>query len=807
MNWKPFTIVCINIVCISFPYNIIGCGGDYADPYDYYVSFFNNNLAEAKGYEPFYYTDLLFLYRTKEPENAAMVTAEEWTPYANNSFSPQEAYEFVCRFARKDLSNLYFHLEKNQPLQLPDSVQRNGMTKFFLNSRDLEALGYLMYAKQVEPNVIGEWTSWDLHERDTVKMDKLIKNGWQLHAAAKKDFTKLRLAYQVLRLAHYSNRFQECLHWYDELVKPNATKSALQDLCLGLKAGALMRLGKSDEAAYIFSQLFSKNEFKRVSNFRSFDWCVDRLSMENRNACLAFCKSDLEKANLLGLFALGSNNDELNTLEQIHELAPQSPLNEILLVREMNKLEENYFEPSLQFKRGESEAVTAYETIRPSDQAFLDHGNELEEFITFCQQAAQKKETPNKALYSLTAAHGLLIKGDYTDSRKWLDNTKKLKLTPKLRDQWGMTNLLWTINQKDTINSKFEKQLLPSLRWLEEKAANDKEYAKFYRRIFFDILSPMYQKSKGSNQVKYVLCVGVADWIHRTFVKDGSYYGNPLGKLRKDLSALQVEQLIQLMESKKLNAFERYIVEHNAFSKDDVNDAAGTSWLRQFNWAMAEKWLNKVPENYYQNETYKYYLGANPFADLILDTHRPTEQDTVTYTKLGFTRKMIQLEHDLKATTDAEKQARLHYQIACGLYQMSYWGNSWLLVKYFWSGEENSNPSFTSKDPFDIEYYGVFTSEIHYRKAFSLTKDRNFQARCLFMMAKCDQNQLPIPAYEDFPNFNQREYEETMARYQKSFQENPPAFSTLAKDYSNTPFYKEAYNTCSYLSDFVRKLK
>jgi hypothetical protein len=34
-----------------------------------------------------------------------------------------------------------------------------------------------------------------------------------------------------------------------------------------------------------------------------------------------------------------------------------------------------------------------------------------------------------------------------------------------------------------------------------------------------------------------------------------------------------------------------------------------------------------------------------------------------------------------------------------------------------------------------------------------------------------------------------------------------PRFTTLAKEYSNTAFYKEAVNTCSYLADFVRKVK
>lgn len=802
MNWKIFTIVCINILCISFPYNIIGCASDDPDPYDYYVSFFNTQLPEDKGFEPFYYTNMRFLYKDDEPENTSMVTAGEWVPYGGNSFSQQDAYEFVVGFPRKDLSTIYFHIEKNQPAQLPDSLQRNGMAKFFLNSKDLEALGYLMYAKQVEPNVTGEWFSWQPIERDTAKMGKLIKNGLQLHAAAKKDFIKLRLAYQVMRLAHYSHRYLACEQFFDELVKPNTTKSVLQDLCLSLKAGAL---ANKNESAYIFSQLFSKSPLKRVSNYMSFDWCVKRFDQENRNAVLEYCKNDLEKANLLGLFALGSNRDELSTLEQIHQLAPESPMNEVLLVREMNKLEENYFDPSLQFKKGKEEAIVAYRSIKPSNKEYEEYGTELANFIGFCQEAAKDKKSPNKALYSLTAAHGLMIQGDYAGSRKWLDNTKKLKLTPKLEDQWGMTNLLWTINQKDTIDGKFEVQLLPSLQWLEKKGANDIEYAKFNRRLYSEILGPMYQKSKGPDQIKSLLCIGMADWIASNAVKGGyGYYGNALGKLRSDLSAQQVEQLIQLMESKKLNAFEQYLVSHNSISKDDVNDVAGTAWLRQFNWEKAAQWFAKVPAAYYQTESYKLWMGANPFADLILDTHAPTSQDTVRYTKLSFALKMQQLENNLKATTDPEKQAKLHYQMACGLYQMTYWGNSWMLVTYYWSGGEDYYPSFL-QNSFGKEYYGALSAEDHYLKAFALSKDKNFRARCLFMAAKCDQKQVDAPQYKSFADY--KEFDKARASYENSLKVNGQHFPILAKEYSNTPFYREAYNTCSYLKDFVKQMK
>ncbi|HUP10713.1 MAG TPA: hypothetical protein VM187_00830, partial [Niastella sp.] len=423
-----------------------------------------------------------------------------WVSYGSNSFTAKDAYAFVCQYARKDLSSLYFNLEKSQPLVVPDSVKNNGMTKFFMTGKDLEALGYIMYAKQVEPNVTGNWSEWEPIERDSAKMAKLIKNGQQLHTVAKNNAIKLRLAYQVLRLAHYSKRYTECLQWYDELVKPNTTPGILQDLCLGLKAGSLMRTDKKEEAAYIFSQLFSKNAYKRVSNYMSFDWCVKRFDENSRQLCLAHCKNNEEKANMLGLFLLGSNVQELPALREIYQLSPKATLLEILTLREMHKLEENYFTPALQFEQGKKQASINYNTINRTDTTFLKWQNETKSFSAFCQQVASSKSTANKGFYALAAAHAALIGADYATSRKLLDDAKKLSLSAKLQDQWAMSNLLLTINTKETIDAAFEDQLLPSIQWLEKKAATDEEYGKFYRRLFADLITTKYQKA--NNTVK-----------------------------------------------------------------------------------------------------------------------------------------------------------------------------------------------------------------------------------------------------------------------------------------------------------------
>jgi len=214
MNWKAFITACISTAIISFPQNSIGCGPD-ANPYDYYTSFFHQNLPEASGYRPFYYVGHQFLYDPTEPASLSDMLADEWAAYCGAPVKKADAKKLVNKFSAKELNNLYYHLEKNQPLKISDSVKQNSMTGYFMQSKDLEALGYILYAKQVEPYVLGGDGDWEGIQRDSLKMAKLIKSGQQLYTAAKKDIFKLKYAYQVLRLAHYSGRYNDVINWYD----------------------------------------------------------------------------------------------------------------------------------------------------------------------------------------------------------------------------------------------------------------------------------------------------------------------------------------------------------------------------------------------------------------------------------------------------------------------------------------------------------------------------------------------------------------------------------------------------------------
>ena len=71
------------------------------------------------------------------------------------------------------------------------------------------------------------------------------------------------------------------------------------------------------------------------------------------------------------------------------------------------------------------------------------------------------------------------------------------------------------------------------------------------------------------------------------------------------------------------------------------------------------------------------------------------------------------------------------------------------------------------------------------------------------MMAKCSQKQLHRPQYDQFAsNYDQMDVAEK--KYFEDFKRNT-YFPQLIAAYGNTAFYKDAFNSCSYLRDFVKK--
>ncbi|MFT4094649.1 MAG: hypothetical protein QM640_13545 [Niabella sp.] len=803
MTWKTFTAACavISAALVSVPQNIIGCGGSI-DPYDYYLSFFNQYAAAQIQYKPFFYTNEQFLFDYEEPVSTEAAIVKEWVDFTNHTATEKDALAFIMKFPAKDISQLYYHIEKNNPATIADSISKNSMSTFFLQGKDLEALGYILYAKKVEPYVV-QTDYWEPERRDSLSMDKLLKNGLQLYNAAKTDLFKLKYAYQVIRLAHYNHHYQDAVKYYDELAAANTTNSVLQPLCLALKAGALFRTGRQKEAAYLFSKAFNQHHVNKISNYYGFDWSVT--NSEDKAAYLSLCKNNEEKAGMLSLFALKNPDLDLQELKEIYSLNPANDLLPTLVIREINKYEEDFLTPLIgkEYNTGIL-GISYYYQYAPKETDSILQAQKpgLWALVDFLNSISRDKKIKDPALMQLAAGYGAYMLRDFAKANNYLALAKKMRMTAALQDQWMLTNLLVTISSQDKIDAPFEARILPSLEWLYKKAtahrnkenANEfyygneeaAQWAKFYRNLTVDILSKRYKAQGDLN--KALLALGAVESL------DVAYYNTAVDFLRSAFSGKQTEALYNFLAAKRFTPYERFLIQGNKFKIEEVADFAGTAYLRDYNYDKAIEWFQKVPG---QNAV----IEKDPFIDILFDREERLPNDQVTTSKPAYAKEMKRLEE--LAAHDKVNAAQHFYKLALGCYNVTYYGYAWNLVEYFRSGVDGYYIPENAM-PFEKEYYGAYRAKEYFKKAMDAGRDKEFKAKCLFMMARCEQKQIQKPQYGAFGYNNYDLYDQKTKEYYLLFASNK-YFPQLRSDFKDTKFYKEALTRCSYLEDFTGK--
>jgi hypothetical protein len=389
---------------------------------------------------------------------------------------------------------------------------------------------------------------------------------------------------------------------------------------------------------------------------------------------------------------------------------------------------------------------------------------------------------------------------DFSSAKKYLAAAQKLTLTQKAKDQLMMTDLLVTISEKDKIDAAFEDQILPAVQWLRQRARDEKpanvsywevnQWADFYRNLMTDVLAKRYHRQ--NDLQKEVLCVGAANAANKSYD-----YPDAVNFMRQKMVSADVEKMFALLESNKLNKFESWLISNNSLKKSDVIDFAGTAYLRDYNYSKAIEWFSKA------SDKKSLSINTNPFIDLLYDQEeRLPVEAKFSSSKLAFAQEMQKLLQQAQA--DKPNAGKNYYKYALGLYNMTYYGHAWRLVEYYRSG---SDGYYIPKDAtaFQKEYYGAYSAFDYFEKAMNASADKNFKARCLFMMAKCSQKQVRQPRYDDYKGDNYYDQMESDNKvFFQKFKYNK-YFPQLVKEYGNTPFYKEAYNSCSYLKDFVLK--
>lgn len=805
MNWKVFTTACVSTAAAFFPTNGITCGPS-EDPHDYYTSFFNNGLGTTAAYRSFYYTSLLNFYDDGwygYNDSTAFINkevAEEWKAYGKAT-SLKDAVELVYKTSPESMQTLAESIRTGK--SMTTSLLKNSLAQNLVREKKPEAVKYLLFATKTQ-NVSAS-SAWADKPRDSLLLNKYINEAAQSYTNVTDPFIKNKYAFQRCKLAFYNNRHADCIRWYDEHFMAD-NKAAVSNLALSYKAGALFRTGKLPEAAYAYSKAFSISEQNKKSNFQGFLWASDYGNQKLIPAYTALCKTNSEKAAMTALFGMYGTDYRLDILQKVYSLDPSSPLLPLLATREINKLEENYFTPVLDKEKGGKALYVSWEWENDSSAKTNTAGKvQATNTAQFLESLFNDAKVLHRGVYGAGAAYLHFMNKDYEGTKSILAKTKGTATDEKTKEQIQLINLLVAANENKTLNAEQEARLLPSFKWLVQKAKSGNDYRLFCRNFFSQILAQKYEQQ--GDAARAAMAYGLADMAFLEKSDDDYFYSYPpaIDFVRTEMSTESLLALYQTMTQPATEA-EKFFVQNSSFKRDDVIDVIGTSHLCDKAYAKAIEWLGKAGKPAPLVETqYNYGTGqeravnVDPFFDYLNDWQRLNKAVATPYTKLSLAKKLLELKTKIASADTIADVAKLYYTYATALYNMSHYGNAWRAVAYYRSSS-NWNEGM-HKLPWEKEYYGVYTAKEIYQKAYETATDKEFKAACLFMVAKCAQRQIARPPY-DYKNY--QAYEKATALFQRKFMNNA-LFAKFKGEFGGTKFYLYAYNRCSYLRDFLKK--
>jgi len=805
MNWKKFTAFTISILLIICVEELVHACADGPDPYDEYPSFFFNNINSAPAFTPFYYTSLLTYYTEGygwyddvRDSTIGDMNEAEWYNYTHQSVKAADIDSFIYKASYTEINNV----RNNELGKLRVGLSENTFVKWLLAHDDKQALSYLLYAKKCEPYAAeqdGHWdnntSEWKLTPRDTAAMAGLVTEGLHQYKSANSDFFKWRYRYQILRMAMYSGHYQQTISLYDELIGNNNYNGIMYARCLGMKAGALYKMKNKTEAAYLYSLIFDASDEMKETALTSFNWALNG----NAQSVLPLCKTDHERAVIAIMDALyetsGQEKEGLALMENAYKLDPNVNGLNVVMTREINKTEQRYLQTTFQSIPN----AYYYQYFGAGDKRSMDsvahsYSNYLAGLNGFALKLANDGKLSGKAFWHLSSAYIYFMQGNYAECKKHLDISKKEKMTPIERDVHDIVYALYIIHCNGKVTAKTEADLLPYLKWIETRSDSNKRFAKVYTDLLTSVLCTSYLQQ--GDTVKAIFCLSrTKSDKESNYISDYGFMDNA-GTLLEAMTIDELHKVQAFAQSSAKTPYDNWLTTHTPYSFSVLRELEGTKYIREMQFDKAVTTLKDVSKENLDNVVLPDIL-INHIQDM--QDWIPSDS-TVTYNKLSFAMKMAELQQKLNANP---KDGRAAYQFANGLYNMSYYGKAHHAFDYYRSSTDD-HAYITTKErnklpAYQQEYYDVKLAEKYYIQAYTSSTSPEVKARCLFMAAKCWQKSCPQANIKDpfyYDPYYSKDY------YLNSLKN--PYFNQLNNGYKKTRFFNEAYNTCSYLRDYVK---
>lgn len=809
LRYSIFTICFSLLCCCAIP--LPACGPSiYAD--EGRMQLFRNGLDGLQSLEPFYYSERFLNNYAADPAGKDYQrNCAEWRLFTNNQASIDDIYA------------IQYDTDAGAFLQAIASGDRKffGNNSFMLWLQRKEhkaALDYMILAKRAESTQFRDADPWSDSAKSRLEMpDELAGEALNRCGQVKQQFLKERYAFQALKMAYYSgdalkNR-QAVLDLYPAILdKSNSVVLGWAQLFYAMQQNDPLR-----QTIYLL-YAFDHSEEKKV-------FCYQQIGRRTLDSLLPLIKDPYAQELAQVLKGMKRYGSAFEQIKAVYTLNPKSKYLPLLLTREVNKLEDWIWSPELlgfngiAFEAGTVKRAPYNKAYAKQDSGYAYYAKKnleqdkqrLADLRSLLEKMA---ESPggNKDFLVLCIAHLHNISGNYEQARKWVgtippmaDKQYEIQRLIEATIAFAYTEDVTTPTAKDRLATNLMQmdQLNPSfLKSLEtgsdpnrfDPGRNTEEYDDDMAELFL-LLSNRF-KARGDLLTAGLLYskAGVLRNTYDGWADTSDAHYRFIAYFDREATPATIDSLLDFKHQKRKTVFEGLITPVRWAHEDFYRDLKGTMLVRREQYHEALAVFTSMDSLFWQQHyDYKSYLPMSTITNLGTLSPWDEPQQAKPYSlssKKQIVEEVVQLQDSLSLRLPAETLARLHYRLGHALYSFSYYGKAWMMMSYGRTSREQWNTesdfAYYSFYPNSLyygnNYYGCANAIAAYNKAMSLSRNKEFKAKCLLSLTLCDN------AAQDMRNSRKGLYNPQPYR--------SPYLQQLARKYSRTMAFETASSTC-----------
>ncbi|MCD4792980.1 MAG: hypothetical protein K8R54_07095 [Bacteroidales bacterium] len=670
---------------------------------------------------------------------------------------------------------------------------------------ELSAKKYIKYARECsklfEDRKEYSWNYDEILKTKSFNINTILQKGISFYVKEKNLQIKMRYAYQIIRAFHYSKKYYEAVDFFNQKIKSKYDKNEIYWYILDQVAGCYYSKGEFDKAAYAFLTVFNNSTDRKVSAFTSYNFCTNK-GADGKS----YFENNDDRATFILLKSIRSFSDEIKGLNDLYNLSPGDPKTELLFMRALNNIERNIWPKRTGMKDKVLPVITENQTEK------------IIKLDDFAKLMITNKNVRNKNFWRLSSSYLTFLKGNIQSAKQKLAQVTGNRFNKQKKSLLNIYKIFsWEkINEK---NEQFLSTILNNI-FNKESASYWGETAPAWKYLINDQAAHLYYKN---------------GQIAKAFLMH-----NRIETVDRISSLKLINDLLVFVKKKNKNKFEELLmirtsgIRNNSSAADYLYLVKGLYYLQEFKPKEAYSYLSKSSlnnialSNQIENSSIESLVSARIFSNNIKECFSCSEQEVMVdsvflasvfsfiipkLTKAELAVNLIKLD---SLTNDPKtwKKKLAHYLLGnyyynisnSGYYRGTLSGQSHCCSYNYFFGTyrkqqlaEDLIQNNKGYNLFNIENYNktyfcfANRAKEHYEKVISLSSDKELNARCLYLAAKCELNMM-----YNSDNFSCSGYNYYDGSVSGDNIEYKVSFEKLYNNYRDTKFYKMILKECSF---------